>query len=140
MIRPKFAFSVEDLFENFDVKPINVYGKWRDKRLMACVIFKDCFYQILLDIINNNTTFVLPLKYHDYGEICMERYEDEEFKRLYKKGKFRDVDYVLSQFAGHSLVFRYRTQSTVSKKKPIYVNKELKQIITDYTNQGKVYY
>jgi hypothetical protein len=93
-----------------------------------------------LDIIENNVTFVLPLKYGNYAEIYMKQFSDEEFKKLYKYGKFKNIDYVLSQFTGNELVYKYSTRTVDTKEKPIYVNKELKKLIEKHTNEAKQYY
>jgi hypothetical protein len=93
-----------------------------------------------LDIIENNVTFVLPLKYGNYAEIYMKQFSDEEFKKLYKYGKFKNIDYVLSQFTGNELVYKYSTRTVDNKEKPIYVNKELKKLIEKHTNEAKQYY
>jgi hypothetical protein len=93
-----------------------------------------------LDIIENNVTFVLPLKYGNYAEIYMKQFSDEEFKKLYKYGKFKNIDYVLSQFTGNELVYKYSTRTVDTKEKPIYVNKELKKLIDKHTNEAKQYY
>ena len=94
----------------------------------------------LWDIIENNVTFVLPLKYGNYAEIYMKQFSDEEFKKLYKYGKFKNIDYVLSQFTGNELVYKYSTRTVDTKEKPIYVNKELKKLIEKHTNEAKQYY
>lgn len=93
-----------------------------------------------MDIIENNVTFVLPLKYGNYAEIYMKQFSDEEFKKLYKYGKFKNIDYVLSQFTGNELVYKYSTRTVDTKEKPIYVNKELKKLIEKHTNEAKQYY
>lgn len=70
----------------------------------------------------------------------MKQFSDEEFKKLYKYGKFKNIDYVLSQFTGNELVYKYSTRTVDTKEKPIYVNKELKKLIEKHTNEAKQYY
>ena len=82
----------------------------------------------------------MPLKYGNYAEIYMKQFSDEEFKKLYKYGKFKNIDYVLSQFTGNELVYKYSTRTVDTKEKPIYVNKELKKLIEKHTNEAKQYY
>ena len=139
----KHAFITEDIYTGLNNRLLRgkwVKNKYKDRRKLASDIFKDCFCEILLDIINNNVTFVLPLKYGNYAEICMKQTSDEEFKKLYKWGKFKNIDFVLSQFTGNELVYRYNTKTVGVKEKPIYVNKELKKLIEKYTNKAKQYY
>lgn len=139
----KHAFSTEDLYAGLNNKLLKnkwVKNRYKDKKQLAARIFKDCFYEILLDIIDNNVTFVLPLKYGNYAEIYMKQFADDAFKRLYKYGKFKNIDFVLSQFTGNELVYKYNTQSIGMKEKPIYVSKDLKEKIEKYTNEAKQYY
>lgn len=138
----KHAFSAEELFTGLNNRWLRgrwVKNRFRDRKQLAADIFKDCFYEILLDIIENNTTFVLPLKYGNYAEICMKQYTEDEFKKLYQYGKFKNIDYVLSQFTGNEIIYRYNTHMGY-KEKPIYVNKELKKLIEKHTNEAKQYY
>jgi hypothetical protein len=93
-----------------------------------------------LDIINNNVTFVLPLRFGNYGEISMKQIADEDFKQAYRRGKFNNIDFVLSQFTGNQLVYRYMKHNKETMEKPIYVDKYLKKLIDQYTEEAKVYY
>lgn len=137
----KHAFSVDELYIGLNKKLLRG-RKLTDlkRKKLASNIFHDCFYEILLDIIENNSTFVLPLRYGNYAEICMKQYSQDEFKDLYTKGKFNDIDFVLSQFTGNQLVFNYKTRLSSLKEKPIYVNKYLKKRILENTNSAKQYY
>lgn len=139
----KHAFSADELYTGLNNKLLKgrwVKNRYKDRKQLAANIFKDCFYDILLDIIENNVTFVLPLKYGNYAEIYMKQFADEEFKRVYKYGKFNNIDFVLSQFTGNSLVYKYNTHTVGTKEKPIYVNKDLKKLIEKYTNEARQYY
>lgn len=106
---------------------------------MAGKIFAEGLLEILLDIINNNVTFVLPLKFGKYAEIYMKQFSDEKFIELYKIGAFNKIDFVKSGFTGNQLQFRYNTMAG-PKDKPIRVTGELKKLITDHTHQAKQYY
>ena len=130
----KHAFSVEEIYTGLNKKLLKcrwVKNRYKNPKQLAAKIFKDCFYEILLDIIENNVTFVLPLKYGNYAEIYMKQFSD---------GKFKNIDYVLSQFTGNELVYKYSTRTVDTKEKPIYVNKELKKLIEKHTNEAKQYY
>jgi hypothetical protein len=93
-----------------------------------------------LDIIKNNSTFVVPLRYGEYAEICIEAIEGENFKEMYRKGSFKDVDYVMSQFTGYRMKYKYRLKDGTMKTKDIHLSKELNELLTKYTNEGKEYY
>ena len=104
----KHAFSVEEIYTGLNKKLLKgrwVKNRYKNPKQLASKIFKDCLYEILLDIIENNVTFVLPLKYGHYAEIYMKQFSDEisgidgeavsndeEFKKLYKYGKFKNID------------------------------------------------
>ena len=132
------AFSVEELYTGLN--DIFIKNRHKNKKQLAANIFKDCFYEILLDIINNNITFVLPLRYGNYAEIYMKQFSEDKFKKLYKWGKFRNIDFVLSQFTGNEITYSYNTHTIGTKEKPIYVDDKLKSLIEYYTNLAKPYY
>lgn len=139
----KHAFSIDEIYTGLNNKLLRgrwVKNRYKDRTVLASKIFKDCFYEILLDIIDNNITFVLPLRYGNYAEIYMKQFSDDDFKRVYKKGKFNNIDFVLSQFTGNQLTFKYSTRTVGYREKPIYVNKELKKLIEKYTNAARQYY
>ena len=138
------AFSLKDLFTNFNTKRLKItcneckkinHNEHRD--ILAKQIFKESVKIILNDIIENNITFELPTK----GRKCdihMQRIRGEQFKALRKAGKWRDVDYLKSIFTGHQLGFFMYGRRT-PRIKNIYVNKELKDKITNNTNNGMQY-
>lgn len=136
-----FTFTQQDLFRGFnDEIPHKVKNKKMTRKELSAKIFADTFFEILLDIIKNNVTFVLPLNYGEYAEICIEPIEGEEFKEMYKKGSFRKVDYVLSQFTANRFRYKYRTKTNGMKEKSIYINKTLEELLLKYTHEGKQYY
>lgn len=141
----KQAFSAEDLFIDLNdsyLKSIHVQRRLDrlqiNRRELAGKIFKDCFYEILLDIIENNSIFVLPLISGNYAEIYMKSITGDDFKSYYKKGAFSNIDYVKSQFAGYRLSFLYKN-SKGYRQKPIYLSKRLGKLLEQYTNEGKQY-
>lgn len=137
------SFTAKDLFAALPQKLLRgiwVKKRFKDRKVLAAKIFEDCFHMILLDIINNNVTFVLPLKFGNYGEISMKSFSEENFKEVYKKGKFNDLDYVLTQFTGNQLAFRYTKPGYDASEKLIYVDSSLKSLITKNTYEGKQYY
>lgn len=98
------GFNSRELYNGLNPKLLKgrwVKNRYKDRKNLAAKIFDDCFYEILLDIINNNVTFVLPLRFGNYGEISMKQIADEDFKQAYRRGKFNNIDFVLSQFTGN---------------------------------------
>lgn len=66
-LKTGYCFNASDLFYKFDIKLITTHHsilkekyKTREKREMAVKVFLYAIYLILLDIIQNNVTFVLP--------------------------------------------------------------------------------
>lgn len=137
-----FSFSQKDLYKRF---PDRMPKKWdpvkrgKTRKEICEKIFADVFFEILLDIIENNVTFVLPLRWGEHAEISMDTIEGEEFKKMYKKGSFNDVDFVLSGFTAHRLKYTYK-KGKQTRWKHIYINKALSKLLTKHTNEGKVYY
>ena len=138
-----YCFNDSDLFYKFDIKLITTHHsilkekyKTREKREMAVKVFLYAIYLILLDIIQNNVTFVLPTARR--SQIQMSAITDHRFKTARKNGKFTDVDFLESNFTGYQLEFRYQKKGWF-KTKPIYVDKKFKQMITDNTNKGMRY-
>ncbi len=140
------AFTLHDLFMNFPVKKLKmtpeqckeVYSDG-SKRDLAASIFARSLEIVANDIVDNNTHFKLPSlgKYSSY--IYMKRTEGEHFKRAFRKGKWNDVDFIMSNFCGYQLSFKIENPQGHSKEKSVFVGTELKQKITDNTNKGKQY-
>ncbi len=142
----EYAFSAEDLYINLDDKflkgeraQFRTERRYGTRRRHAAAIFEQCFYEILLDIIENNVTFVFPLKYGNYAEIHMTTIEDEKFKDLYKQGRFQNIDFVATQFSTSRLEFMYKRSDRMIKV-PIILRKELGRLLIQRVNEGKKYY
>lgn len=136
----RHAFNTYELFSGFNRKlKVKRSHWWKDQKLLAANIFNDCLYEILLDIINNNVTFVLPLSMGRYAEITTEEVSGEKFKELYKAGSFRNVDFVRSEFTAYGLLLRLETSRGV-KKIPIQLDKDLRNLLDTHTNNGKKYF
>ena len=68
----------------------------------------------------------------------MKQIADEDFKQAYRRGKFNNIDFVLSQFTGNQLVYRYMKHNKETMEKPIYVDKYLKKLIDQYTEEALI--
>lgn len=139
----KTAIDTKDLFTNLPDKLLSgkvIARRGRDRQELATEIFNLFFAKILLDIIENNVTFVLPLRLGRYGEWHVKSVTGEAFKEKYKKGKWKDVDYVLANFTGNEFKYTYKRP----KGPPIDINGELhgwpKQRLRELTLQQKQYY
>lgn len=139
------AFNTNDIFYKLDKKKLSsitsklsqeITGDAHKDTLIG-KIFKESIKVVLNDIIENNVTFQLPLGKSD---IHVLRVDGEDFKKARRKGKWKDVDFLASFFSGYQLVLNmYNKDGGVTRTKLIYVDKELKNKLTQNTNNGKQY-
>ena len=141
-----YAFSAEDLYIDLDDKflkgkraQFRTERRYGTRRRHAAASVEQCFYEILLDIIENNVTFVLPLFNGNYAEIHVTTIDDEKFKDMYKEGRFQNIDFVASEFSTAKLEFLYRYKKGTVKI-PIVLRKDLGQLLAQRINEGKKYY
>ena len=141
-----FCFTVRDLFEGWNYKSLGIPIKvWRGKYKCECLpemlgkIFLYFMYFVILDIIENNTTFVLPLKGNRHAMIHVKVFDGDEFQRLYSRGKFMGIDFLSSLFKGYQLFFAYNYRGG-EREKPIYIDNKMKELFYSHINAGKVYY
>ena len=140
------AFNLKHLFENFDLKRLkmnckdcqDILGYTRHRDVLAAQIFKDSVKLVIKDIINNNVTFELP---NSLAQIYMKKTQGDDFIRARQNGKWQEVDFIASFFTGYQLSFKMKSKNGAPRReKPIYVDKYLKEQITENTNNGKQYY
>lgn len=140
------AFKLKDLFMNFPIKkfkmkPKKIVKVYSDgnKRDFAAGIFADSLELVINDIIENNVHFKLPTLGRTQAYMYMKRTSGDKFKRAFRRGKWRDVDFVTSNFSGYQIVLSMESKKRTPRTKLIYLAPKLKQKITDYTNEGKQY-
>lgn len=141
-----FCFGSRDLFEGWNIKGLGIHRDlFKDKYKCECIseflakIFLYYMFFVLLDIIENNATFVLPLTGNRSAMIHVKVFDGDEFQRLYSIGKFMGIDFLSSLFKGYQLFFVYNYREG-EREKPIYINNKMKQLFYSYINSGKVYY
>ena len=140
-----YCFTSRELFDTLNLKLLNISTKVVRKYKMDCLqdlcgaVLTYCLYLIILDIIENNVTFVLPLLYGNYAEIHITTIEDEKFKNLYKSGRFQNIDFVSSEFSTSRVEFLYRYKGKTVKI-PIILKKDLGRLLIKRINEGKKYY
>lgn len=134
------AFNVKDIFRYFNIKSLKTKQKDIGKKLrdLASEIFIKQYKMVLEDCINNGDTFILPLTGEPKANICVKRISGERFKKCRQNGMFQDIDFLSSNFSANRLTFTM-CRNSINKEKPIYINGELKQKLTDNTNNGKQY-
>lgn len=141
-----FCFNATDLYETFDktqlkIKRTVVQDKYgvNKKQIFCASVLIYTFYLILLDIIENNITFVLPLFNNKTASIYARPIVNDELKRARKNGAFADIDLLSSNFTGYQLTYSWETKSGY-RYKPIYINKRFKDVFLKHINEGKQYY
>lgn len=141
-----YCFTSRDLFENWNLGQLGIrsevfYKKYHHKSLdyFVAQIFIYFMLLVLLDIIENNVTFVLPLKGNRHAMIHVKVFDGDQFQRMYAGGKFMGIDFLSSLFKGYQLYFVYNYREG-EREKPIYINKKMKELFYSYINNGKEYY
>lgn len=140
------SFTCHDIFMNFPVRKLKmtpeqckkVYSDG-SKRDLAASIWMSSVRLIIDDIIENNTQFKLPGMGRTQSYIQMKRTEGDDFKKAFRRGKWRDVNFIASNFCGYQLQFVMESKKRTRREKPIYLATRDKDKITEYTNQGKQY-
>ena len=130
-----FAHLPEKLLKSTAVK-----NRGRNRIELAAEMFDLCFYHILLDIVENNVTFVLPLKFGDYGELHILSVTGEAFKELWRKGYARKNDFVLTNFTANSLCYSFKMKNKSARRRHVKITGVAKQRLDELTLQQKQYY
>lgn len=136
------AFNLKHLFEKFSLKKLKlncnqckeIIGHEHREQLIN-KIFIECCKLIFNDIINNNIAFILPTGARK-SEITIQQISDKDFINLRKGGKWTDVDFLKSNFSGYQIILKMYHPKRPVREKIIYVNKEFKDQLTNYTNSG----
>lgn len=146
----KFAmghtFSSREIFHNFPIDKLKIdYDTVRkiypdgDKRALSASIFNKGMQLIVEDIIENNVHFLLPTLGNNESYLYMKKTSGQDFKNLVRKGKWRDVDFLTSNFTGYQLALSVKSKKRPEKEKYIYLGYKHKDRITELTNEGKRY-
>lgn len=140
------AFSAKELFQNFPISKLKMNKEQclkeypdGNKRDLASSIFVRSVEMVIDDIIENNIQFKLPGLGQTQSYLQMKRTEGSDFKRAFKNGKWRDIDFIKSNFNGYQLSFIMQSLKRTMREKLIYLSKNKTQKITEYTNKGKQY-
>lgn len=141
-----YCFTPKDLFETMNLRVLGIKrdyyrgeGKSEGLTYFVCKVFLYYMYLVLMDIIENNVTFCLPLKGNRSASIYVKVFDGDDFQKLYSAGKFTGIDFLNSMFKGYQIFYRYNCKSG-DKEKPIYINNKLKDKFYSYINEGKIYY
>lgn len=132
--RTGYAFSTADLFTKwkkklkFDKKVAEKNNCPTSSFYTAVSVFNRAVQLVLLDVIEKNDSFLLPVKNESYIE--MYKLSKDELKLARQNGAFPELDLLRSGFSMSRIVFRYKNKSRWFKK-PIYVHEKLKKLILD---------
>lgn len=149
-MKQKFAmghtFSARDIFHNFPIDKLKMdYDTVKkvypdgDKRCLSASIFTKGMQLIVEDIIENNVHFLLPTLGSTESYMYMKKTTGKDFKNAFKRGKWRDVDFLASNFTGYQLAMSVKSKKRPEKEKLIYLGYKHKDRITELTNEGKRY-
>ena len=139
------AFSLKNILDNFPYKRLKITCKQckaitgdnhRDKLVKK--VFRENIKLIINDIINNNVTFWLPLTGNKRCNIHLRRVQGNEFRNMRKAGKWKDLDFLKSNFSGYQLSL-FMLGKRTPRIKSVYINKRYTNIIAENTNNGMQY-
>lgn len=136
------TYSTVDLFKTFNVDNLKGDGKiarkykTRDKKALAQKIFLRYLYLLLTDLTDGKHIFHFSSKH--ISSIRMVRVSGEEFKTLRKRGMFKDIDFLMSNFSAYFLVMSY-VKNGKRITQPIAISKQFADKITNMTNMGYKY-
>lgn len=140
-----YAFNIHDMFANFDTSKLDLETKKceelignRHKEVIAKKVFKYAVKLVIDDVINNSARFELPTG-GKKSFIAMKKFSGDDFKNARRHGKWKDIDFLNSNFSAYSMIFNYQNHG-IFKEKLVYLDNISKDIITENTNAGKQYY
>lgn len=140
------AFCAKDLFQNFPLSKLKLTKKKcielypdGNKRDFAASIFVRSLELVVDDIIENNTQFKFPGLGTTQAYLQMDRTTGSDFKRAFRNGKWRDVDFIMSNFCGYALKFVMQSLKRPTREKKVYLSHIKTDKITEYTNKGRQY-
>lgn len=140
------AFRAKELFQNFPLSKLkltkeNCLKEYSDgnKRDLAASIFVRSMEMITDDIIENNIQFKFPGLGTTQAYLQMKRTEGSDFKDAFRRGKWRDIDFIKSNFCGYQLSLIMESLKRPMREKLIYLSKNKREKITEYVNKGKQY-
>lgn len=99
--------------------------------------FKYCIGLILNRVIDEKVRFKIPVRSEAY--IDFEIVSDEEFKRHRNNGRFKEIDFINSDFRGYAIRYYFRAKA-YQKSYQIYVGSDLKKKFLDKVNSGERFY
>lgn len=116
---------------------IKYYGSTSSYEQALADPFKYCFGLILNRIIDEKVRFKIPVKSEAY--IDFEVVVDEEFEKQRNNGRFKNIDFIESDFSAYALRYYFKAKA-YQKSYPIYLGGDLKNKFLTGINSGVKYY
>lgn len=101
-------------------------------------ILSRLFELVFEDLIENNVHFQLPKYSNSCSYLYIETVDQENFKEIYKKGGFRNIDWLTTNFQTYLPKFRYEGLS-YTRIFPVYIGGKLQTRLVELINSGKIY-
>lgn len=140
------ALNATDLFVKFPVKKLKMKPDLckklfpdGNKRDLSRSIFITCMELVINDIIDNNVEFRLPVLGRTESFLYMKRISGKRFKSAYKKGRWRNVDFLETNFCGYQIYLAMKSKTRLSKEKRVYLAPIDRDRIDNHANAGKQY-
>lgn len=140
-----YALTVGNLFESFDTRRLKLSSKQceellgnRHKERIVHDVFKYAVKLVIDDIIHESAAFCLPTGVKAC-RLGMKRFKDINFQKARRAGKWSDVDFLASNFTAYQMSLLL-TSGGVCREKLVYLDTQNRDIITNYTNEGRQYY
>lgn len=140
------TFSAKELFQNFPLKKLklskqNCIKQYPDgnKRDYASSIFVRSVEMVIDDIIENNTQFKFPGLGQTNAYMQINRTTGPDFKQAFRNGKWRNIDFIKTNFSGYQVYLIMQSLKRTSREKTIYLSKNKTDKLTEYVNNGKQY-
>ncbi len=142
-LRNDHTYSAVELYKTYNLDRLKGKGKiarhykCRDKKALAQKIFLRYLYLLVRDLIEGGKIFHFPSQ--TLASLRMHKIAGEHFKYARKRGKFKEVDFLKSDFSAYLLVMDYETNKGVKITRQVVMSENLAKMIIDKTNEGYKY-
>jgi len=134
-----------ELYSNTPTKIIDRKWRWFIKHYGATSSyenaisdpFKYCFGLIMNKILDDKVRFKIPVRSEAY--IDFEIVADEKFEQHRKNGRFKEIDFINSDFTGYALRYYFKAKA-YQKSYQVYLGGSLKKKFLNGINSGEKYY
>ena len=148
MQRNGHSFSQNDLFQPYDLdkfkfkkdagtaREMRKRYKCSSNKFLVAQIFWSFIKLVMEDLVRGGTTFHLPSK--NISMFTWKRIEGEEFVKSYRSGKFKNVDFLSTNFTLYVPIFKYFYGGKF-KERDIVISPSLREERDEKINNGFKY-